>query len=182
MELAPRARRNRQEYKRLRAYGWLWAVFAASLAVAFIFTALFTSIRATDAGMAPFVAENDIVLYSRLSRYVLAPKRGDVLAFYAEKNGPTYVGRAVGLPGETVEIRGGRVYIDGVLLDESAYASGACPDMAALSVPEGCYFVLPDARAYAGVEDAAKLTVSGNAIVGTAFLRVSPLHRIALFK
>lgn len=182
MELQPRARHNREEYARLRAYGWLWAVFSSALAVAFVFTALFIAVRAEDAGMAPYIQAYDIVLYFRPARFVCAPARGDVLLFSIEKNGPTCVGRAVGLPGETVEIAGGRVYIDGHLLDESAYAAGNCGDLAATVVPEGCYFVLPDARARANVENPAGLFVSGNDVAGRAFLRVYPFGRISLFK
>lgn len=182
MELAPRTRRNRQEYGRLRAYGWLWAASVAAAAVLFIFTALFTAIRVSDAGMAPFIEENDILLFGRLSRHLSAPERGDVIAFRAQKNGPTYIGRVVGLPGERVAIAGGKVYIGGLLLDESAYASGAPEEFAETKVPAGCFFILPDAREYAELANAASLFVPGNNILGTARVRVSPLGRIALFE
>lgn len=182
MELSARTRLNRPEYRRLRAYGWLWAVFAAALAVAFVFTALFAAVRVADAGMAPVIAQNDIILFSRLSRFIKAPARGDMLAFFIQKGGPAYVGRAVGLPGETVTIFEGRMYIDGVLLDESAYVTGACPDLPATSVPEGCYFILPDARAFANVENPEALLLNARNIIGTASVRVFPFPRVCLFK
>lgn len=182
MEIIARARLNKHEYGRLRAYGWLWSVFAAALAMVFIFTALFTAIRVSDAGMAPFIKQNDIVLFARLSRFIAAPARGDVLAFRIQKGGPICIGRAVGLPGETVTIFEGNVYINGLLLDESAYASGVCADMPSFVVPEGCYFVLPDTRAWADVENASSLIVDGRRVLGTASVRVSPFARIALFE
>ncbi len=182
MELQPRAHRNREEYARLRAYGWLWALFSSALAVTFVFTFLFIAVRAEDAGMAPYIEQYDIVLYFRPARLLRAPARGDVLLFSGEKNGSASVGRAVGMPGETVEIVGGRVYINGYLLDESAYVTSDCADMSPTRVPEGCYFVLPDARAWANAQNPAELVVSGNDIAGRAFLRVYPIGRAALFK
>lgn len=182
MELIPRARRNAHEYGRLRAYGWLWSVLIAALAVVFIFTALFTAVRVTDAGMAPLIAQNDILLFARLSHYAAAPARGDILAFAAQKGGPICIGRAVGLPGETVTIFEANVYINGMLLNENAYAVGVCADMPSVVVPAGCYFVLPDARAWADVENASSLIVDGWRILGTASVRVSPLRKIALFE
>lgn len=182
MELAPRAQRNQHEYARLRAYGWLWAVFAAALAVVLLFTAAFAAVQVTDAGMAPYITENDILLVGRLAKFVAAPRRGDALAFFAEKNGPIYIGRAVGLPGETVAIYGGAVYIDGAYLDESAYVSGACADMEAQMIPAGCYFILPDAREHAKIEDPSSLIISGKNIVGKTRVRVFPFSRIALFE
>ncbi len=182
MELSARTRLNKPEYGRLRAYGWLWAIFAAALAVAFVFTAIFAAVMSADEGMAPTIAQNDIILFSRLSRFLKSPARGDILAFQIQKGGPAYVGRAVGLPGETVSIYAGRVYIDGVLLDESAYVTGACPDLPATAVPEGCYFILPDARDFANVEDAKALLLNAKNIIGTASVRVYPVSRICLFK
>lgn len=48
------------------------------------------------------------------------PKRGDVIVFMpnGNQNSHLYVKRVVGLPGETVQIRDGNVYIDGLLLAE----------------------------------------------------------------
>lgn len=182
MELTPRTRQNAKEYRRLRAYGWLWALFAAALAVAFVFTGLFTAIQSADAGMAPTIEEYDIILFGKLAHHLRAPRRGDILAFQQQKGGPIQIGRAIALPGETVTVFEGCVYIDGVLLDERAYASDNCPAMEGLTIPEGYYFILPDARALADISDPAALLLCAKRIVGTARVRVSPFARIALFE
>jgi signal peptidase I len=47
------------------------------------------------------------------------PRRGDVVVFeYPRDMSKDYIKRVIALPGETVEIREGRVYINGALLDE----------------------------------------------------------------
>jgi signal peptidase I len=48
------------------------------------------------------------------------PKRGDIVIFPSPKDGTTLVKRVVGLPGETVELRDERLFIDGVAVDYSA--------------------------------------------------------------
>jgi hypothetical protein len=54
--------------------------------------------------------------------------------------------------------------------------------MPSVVVPGGCYFVLPDARVWADVENASSLLVDGRRVLGTASVRVSPFARIALFE
>lgn len=182
MEMIARTRLNKHEYGRLRAYGWLWSVFAAALIVAFVFTVLFTAIRATDSGMSPAVEPYDIILFNRLSRFITAPERGDILAFRTKKDGPILIGRAVGLPGETITIFEGNVYVNGFLLDEGTYASGVPADLPATAVPAGYYFILPDQRAPSDTQDASFFLIDARSIVGTARVRVSPFSRIALFE
>ncbi len=76
------------------------------------------------------------------------PERGDIIVFDApEKEDTEYLKRVIGLPGETVEIKAGKVYIDGALLVED-YINGTPKeeDLGPFHVPEGCVFVMGDNR------------------------------------
>jgi signal peptidase I len=81
------------------------------------------------------------------------PERGDIIVFDAPVNGASkpYIKRVIGLPGETVEARGGSVYINGQQLDES-YLNGNntfCgndEDCPLVVVPEQSVFALGDNR------------------------------------
>ncbi len=54
-----------------------------------------------------------------------APQRGDVIVFeYPRDTEKDYIKRVIGMPGETIEIRDGQVYVNGTLLDEP-YLRGA---------------------------------------------------------
>ena len=58
-----------------------------------------------------------------------------------------YVKRVIGLPGETVDIENGQVFIDGEALDEPYIREPMIPEEPMhFEVPEGCYFVLGDNR------------------------------------
>lgn len=71
--------------------------------------------------MEPALHNGQEILMNRILYRISTPKRGDVVVFLPNGNQNThfYVKRVVGLPGETVQIRDGGVYIDGILLEES---------------------------------------------------------------
>ena len=70
--------------------------------------------------MEPELYNGQEILMNRVVYRLTSPKRGDVIVFLpnGNQNSHYYVKRVVGLPGETIQIQDGRVYVDGVLLDE----------------------------------------------------------------
>ena len=70
--------------------------------------------------MEPVLYNGQEILMNRIIYRLTTPKRGDVIVFLpnGNQNSHYYVKRVVGLPGETIQIRDGRVYIDGLLLSE----------------------------------------------------------------
>jgi signal peptidase I len=77
-------------------------------------------------------------------------RRGDVVVFrFPEDPDTDYVKRVVGLPGETIELRHGRVLIDGRPLDEPYLAPEAAlpgTGYGPTTVPDGAYFMMGDNR------------------------------------
>ncbi len=71
--------------------------------------------------MEPALHNGQEILMNRILYRISKPKRGDVVVFLpnGNQNSHFYVKRVVGLPGETVQIKEGNVYIDGVLLEEN---------------------------------------------------------------
>jgi signal peptidase I len=103
--------------------------------------------------MKPVLSNAQEVCVNRLSYVILNPKRGDVIAFLPKGNAKShyYIKRVIALPGETVEIKGGRIYIDGVLYEdpygtERMEDAGICSNPLVLKDEE--YFVLGDNRNY----------------------------------
>jgi signal peptidase I len=91
----------------------------------------------------------DKVSYSKILTGVGlgGPQRGDVIVF-VPPNRPEddYVKRIIGLPGETVEIVNGQVFINGSLLDEPFRPNSGSYNLAPQKVPDGQVFVLGDNR------------------------------------
>lgn len=101
--------------------------------------------------MEPALYNSQGVLINRFVYSITSPKRGDIVAFLpnGNKNSHYYLKRVVGLPGETVQIIGGYVYINGELLPEDeSFDKIADPGMAENEVVLGSdeYFVLGDNR------------------------------------
>ena len=91
------------------------------------------------------------VLINRFVYMVSAPKRGDVIVFlpYGNTNTHYYTKRVVGLPGETIQIIEGRLYVDGYAAesqDEYDYIEDAGMAESPILLGEKEYFVLGDNR------------------------------------
>jgi signal peptidase I len=75
------------------------------------------------------------------------PRRGDVIVFIAPgQSDKDFIKRVIGLPGETIRIVNGQVFINGKPLDEPYLSHHATYDMESKVIPPGNYFVLGDNR------------------------------------
>ncbi|MBD9479767.1 signal peptidase I [Pseudoxanthomonas sp. PXM02] len=108
--------------------------------------------RVPSSSMLPGIVPGQ-VLVTRAGYYTRhAPQRGDVVSLLPpEREGDVWLQRIVGLPGETVGIIEGRVYIDGVALEEPYVArenvrTDYALTFAPVRVPEGHYFMMGDNR------------------------------------
>ena len=133
---------------------WVQILVIASL-IAFVLNRfIIANSRGPSASMENTIMTHDRVIGSRLSYYFTDPERGDIIIFYfpddiTEKT--YYVKRIIGMPGETVDIRDGHVYINGsdTPLDEPYIREEMeTPVELHYEVPEGCYFMLGDNRNY----------------------------------
>lgn len=173
-----RVQTNKKQYPLLASLNWLYSILLAGLIVVLIFTVCFTSIRISDGGMAPVFQEGDIILFDKLSRHISMPHRGEAYAFHLNEG--TSVGRIVALPGDKVQLHGGKVYVNGYLLDESSYARECGWEMEEITLPDGCFFLMPDDRTAAS-PDFASMVIPFDRLIGRAALRVAPFGMINVF-
>ncbi len=94
---------------------------------------------AEDAGLAPR-SSDDYYPFG-------GPQRGDIVVFrYPEAPDRDFIKRIIGLPGDTVQIERGRVFVNGVMLHENYIEAVPSYSMPAEKVPPDMYFVLGDNR------------------------------------
>jgi signal peptidase I len=139
-----------------------------------------------SASMEPTLMIGDRILVDKLSYHLHGVGRGDIVVFASppKETDPAIkdlVKRVIGLPGETISSRGGRVYIDGKPLKEpwlppGTVTTGITPQ----KIPPDEYFVMGDNRSDS--QDSRYFgPISGSLIVGRVVLRIWPLSRLHIF-
>lgn len=124
------------------AYGVLCLAFVFLFKVVFMFSYI------PSGSMEGSIMTGDYLISSRYDVDADQLERYDILIFNApDEPDETYIKRLIGLPGETIEVSGGKVYANGVELDNSfiKYPQN-CTGDGIYTVPEGCYFFLGDNR------------------------------------
>ena len=156
-------------------------LIAIALSIAFLFTR-FIAIRSVVEGtsMNPTLSDGDNLFVSRVTYIVSDPQRFDIVVFELENDPETcYIKRVIGLPGETVTIRDGHVYINGEFLESDVYGNAEIRrgGRAAQSVTlgEGEYFVLGDNRNNSQDSRFEEPGISKKQMVGKAVFRFWPL-------
>ena len=160
--------------------GWLISVLVTVAVLCLVFFVWLLPTRIVDESMAPELKSGEVVLCDRLGRFFHTPERGDLVLFQTPDG--LFVKRIVGMPGETIELVGGHVFINSIPLDESSYAVNYVGDMPPVEVPAGSVFVLGDNRDE--MYDSRLETVGSipfDQIQAVLRLRVSPFSRVTYF-
>jgi signal peptidase I len=96
--------------------------------------------------MEPTLFHGERVLVTKISYRFAEPKAGDIVVFAHPEEEVDLVKRVVGLPGQTVEVVSGRLYVDGEPVDEPYVRRPGSGDAASMTVPEEYLFVMGDNR------------------------------------
>lgn len=170
--------------------------FAICTAVALVLAFLITTfiLKLTHVGgssMYPTLSNSDYIVVEKFSYRFNEPERFDVVVFpYKEESGEVrnYIKRVIGLPGETIQIKDGIIYINGEILNEDfgfevINNGGWAENPIEIGVNE--YFVLGDNRNNS--KDSRHLDLDGNSdigliskdeMIGKAWFRIYPLGKI----
>ncbi len=124
------------------------------------------------------IMTGDRIFGNRLAYVLGDPQRFDIVIFrYPDDESQLFIKRIIGLPGETVEITDGKVYIDGseTPLDDSFTPETPTGNYGPYTVPENCYFMLGDNRNNSKDSRFWQNTyVERDAILGKAVLKYFP--------
>ena len=159
----------------------LSVILLEGIILLFVFFVWLRPFRVSGDSMSPELNEGEIILIDRFKKYFSIPERGDLVSF-SDENG-VFIKRIVGLPGETVEVIGGTVYIDGYPLIETQYANHLTGDAAAVQVPEGSLYLLGDNRSEmydSRMEEIGCRSLSD--IGGVVRFRIFPANQLTVFK
>jgi signal peptidase I len=194
---APAGGRSRASASRL--FVEYAVILAVALAVAFLVQAFVVKpYRIPSPSMVPTLDPGDRVLVARFHYHLTAPSRGDIVVFkYPLDPRVVFIKRLIGLPGDTLSLNDGHVYVNGVRQDEPyvqrvngqpaptnpapALSGSTMTDPWSLhspyTVPPGHYFMMGDNRLDS---DDSRVwgPVPARDLIGKAFFVYWPLNRL----
>lgn len=156
---------------------------AVALVLVLILTSVIKPTIVKESSMEPTLFENHYLIVSKLAYKTGEMQRGDIIVFESEletEDGDKklLIKRIVGLPGETVTISNGEVYIDGQMLEEDYLKDGITPgEITDCQVPEGQLFVMGDNRAVS-IDSRELGCIDADTVMGKAVVRLFPFSEI----
>ena len=174
-------------------------ILAVALGVAFLSQAFIVKpYRIPSPSMVPTLDPGDRVLVARFLYHLTSPARGDIVVFkYPLDTRVVFIKRLIGLPGDTLSLRNGQVYVNGVRRNEPyvlkvngrTAPTNPWPPIAGstlsepwslnrpYTVPAGSYFMMGDNRLDSD-DSRSWGPVPARDLIGKAFLVYWPISRI----
>ena len=172
-------RRRRREPGIIREIlGWIFYIIVILVLTYVIITYVGQRTSVSGSSMETTLSDGDQLLVDKLSYRFQDPKRFDIIVFpYQYEENTYYIKRIIGLPGETVQVVDGYVYINGSRLESDIYGNELMDDPMAASQPitlgEDEYFVLGDNRNHSqDSRDPSVGEVKKDTIMGKAWVRI----------
>ena len=167
---------------------WVFEIVVTLVLAAMVGIMLFQTVTMQESSMEPTIAVGDRFFINRVVYKFSSPKRGDLLVFRtnARDDAALHIRRVIGLPGETVQISGGRILIDGEAYKEGKdFPMISNPGLASSSITleSGEYFVLGDNRNNSEDSRYADIgMVKKRYIVGKIWFTCAPFEKLGFTK
>jgi signal peptidase I len=163
---------------------WLRDLVLSALAAFTLFLFLYQPVQVEGTSMLPLLQNHERIVVNRIAYHVESIHRGDIIVFrYPLDPNVSFIKRVIGLPGDWVSMKDGRVYVDGKRLKEPYIQPGYMGRQTCtrVFVPPGHYYVLGDHREYSN-DSRDWGTVARRYIYGKAAFAYWPLSDIGLLR
>ncbi len=148
--------------------------FAMALVIFIGLQASFQTFVVVGCSMEPNVQWGQRLVVNKAAYFFHEPQIGDVIVFHpVSSQQADYIKRIIALPGDTVEIRDEKVYVNGSPLDEPYIEDPPRYTMPQVEVPEDSYFVLGDNRNNSN-DSHTGWTVPRQNIIGKVWISIWP--------
>lgn len=168
-------------------FSWIKTIAIAFIIAFLIKSFIFRPVYVVGASMEPTLSNGQVLLMWKLDYKIGDPDRGDIVVIKEDQDKldhKSLIKRVVGLPGETLEIRNGKVYInDEELSPDYVSVDTNGNGLTKVEIPEGMYFVMGDNRSNSrDSRDSTVGLISRDNIEGKVGLRLWPFDSIGTFK
>lgn len=183
-----RLKEKLEDQKLRKSLRWVFEIAVTLAFAALTAVLMFQTVTMQESSMEPTLEVGDRFFMNQVLYRFSEPERGDMIVFRtnASDDAALHIRRVIGLPGETVQIRDGVIYIGGEIYDEAAdYPEIINPGLAenGVSLKSNEYFVLGDNRNNS--EDSRYTdigTVKKRYIVGKLWFTCAPREKIGILK
>ncbi|HIW42799.1 MAG TPA: signal peptidase I [Candidatus Mediterraneibacter vanvlietii] len=168
-------------------FGWIVFIVVVVAASYLIVTFVGQRTEVSGSSMETTLSSGDQLIVDKISYRFRDPKRYDIVVFpYRYEENTYYIKRIIGLPGETVQIVDGMVYINGSPLNEH-YGNEVIEDPGSAAEPitlgDDEYFVLGDNRNNSQDSRASNVgLIHRDELLGRAWVRIWPLDQFGVIK
>jgi len=153
-----------------------------ALVIFLLLHATVQSFIVVGSSMEPNFQEGERLVTNKLVYKLHQPERGEVIVFHPPNNQQTdYIKRVIALPGDSVEVKNGVVYVNGTKLDEPYIKEPPAYTLTERKILENEYFVLGDNRNSSN-DSHNGWTVPRQNIIGKAWLVFWPLKEWGLVR
>ncbi len=157
--------------------GWVFGILLSILMAFILVYSLGMKTRMIGDSMEPELKNGQEIFMNRIIYGIIGPERESVIVFKpnGNENSHYYIKRVIGLPGERIQIKEGKIYIEGKVYEEGGRGTIKEPGLAEQEIQLGLdeYFVLGDNRDNSEDSRSANVgNVQRNTIVGKAWFKL----------
>lgn len=168
----------------------LQSLLIAAAVFLVIYQFLFRPFQVKGESMYPNFSNDSYVLTNIIGLKIQNPKLGDIIVFKAPPDPEkAFIKRIMGVPDDTVSVRDGQFFLNGTLLDESAYLKSTVKTYGGtflkegeqIKIPQGEYFVMGDNRPFSA-DSREWGFLKKNLITGFSFFVYWPINEAKVVK
>jgi signal peptidase I len=162
---------------------WIKVIVSALLIAIVLRTFVFQMALVNQISMDPTLHEGQMLVITKFNYFVGDPERGHIIVLKDDVENKLLIKRIIGLPGEVVQLKDGKVYINSEEIPDYTSFPTYAYTQEEWTLPEGEYFVLGDNREHSRdsrLEDVG--LVARDNIVGRAVFRIWPFNKLGSLK
>ena len=185
LELEEKRLEERKQNPGRELLGWVIYIAVIMCMTYLIVTYIGQRTRVSGDSMETSLQSGDNLIVDKISYRFHDPERYEIIVFpYKYTDNTYYIKRIIGLPGETIQIKSGYIYINGELLEENyglerMDSAGIAAEPITLGADE--YFVLGDNRNNSSdSRDSSVGVLKREDLIGRAWVRIWPLNKIGV--
>ncbi len=175
---------KREKKKKSELREWIETIVGSVVLAAFLIIFVAQSFVVQGSSMSPTLENGERLVVEKVSYRFSEPDYGDIVVFKFPYNPQEeFIKRIIGLPGDTIMISRGQVYVNGELIPENYISEPPLMGFTPQVVPDEHYFVLGDNRNNSlDSRDGRVGFVPKDLIVGRAVWRYWPVTQLEVFR